>query len=80
MSDVMTDMTRASEQLDEVIELLADMVAQHCGGLYGRPARDLDSMALGVNADAMRYLAKLGRIEIESEYGRRVIGHLVEGK
>ncbi len=34
----------------------------------------LNSMALSVNADAMRLLAKHGRLVITKEYGRCVIG------
>lgn len=48
--------------------LLSEMVANACtaGGI-------LDSMGLAANADALRYLAEIGRVEIVSEQGRRVV-------
>ena len=40
----------------------------------------LDSSAISANADAMRLAARLGKIVIEDEAGRRVIGRWVEAK
>ena len=68
----MTDATQL--MLDEALDLLADMVGQHC---YS-PDGGLDSMALSANAAAMRFLTTIGRIRIEREYGRRVIGQFID--
>ncbi len=66
---------------EEILDALADMVAQHCHAdpprkLYptGAPTElcALDSFALSANATAMRVLAKEGRLKIVAEYGRRV--------
>lgn len=66
-------------QREELIDALEDMVNQACtvaddreGGLH------LDSMALSAYADGMRTLAKLDRIDVEHEVGRRVIGRWKE--
>ena len=53
----------------ELDEALIGMVGQHCGYHGG-----LDSMALHDNADAMRLLARRGKLKIETDRGRRVIG------
>lgn len=55
----------------ELLECIQDMVHQFaCLDDKGR----LDSMSIGALADAMRILAASGRLEIEHEHGRRVIG------
>lgn len=56
-------------QREELIDALADCVAQSCTTDDG----ELDSMALSTYADALRLLQKWGRVEVTSEYGRRVI-------
>ena len=59
---------------EELLEALEDMVRQHCpedeDGL-------IDSMALSTHAEAMRLLARTGRLTIESEHGRRVLGRWI---
>ena len=64
---------------DDLLDALAYMVRQHCEGHVniGSDGK-CDSMALSANVDAMRLLAAEGRFVIESEYGRRVIGHFKE--
>lgn len=59
----------------DLLDALEDVVNQACsvaddeeGGSH------LDSMALGANAHGLRVLAKHGRVVIEHEVGRRVIG------
>jgi len=66
-------------QIAQLTDALEDMVRQHCCGSdnLGTGGR-FDSMALSANAYAMRLLAAKGRFVIESEYGRRVIGHFKE--
>jgi len=67
---------------EQLLEDLADMVNQHCryaGELHAENVK-LDSLALSANASAMRTLAQHGRFVIESEYGRRVIGHWPENQ
>ncbi len=64
--------------LDVALDNLLDMVDQHCS--TGDGGFEYDSMALSANAAAMRTLAEYGRIEIVSEYGRRVIARAVEKK
>jgi len=54
----------------EVLAALMDMVIQHCTCDH---TANLDSMASSANADAMRLLARHGKIEIVSDKGRRVI-------
>lgn len=58
--------------VDELMEALADMVAQHCVGWEEAEKEnpELDSMALSSNAEAMRVLAKHGRLTIETDRGR----------
>jgi hypothetical protein len=57
----------------EVLEALEDVVNQACGA-----DGHLDSMALSAYAAALRLLARLGRVTIRSEAGRRVIGEWVK--
>jgi hypothetical protein len=59
--------------LCECREFLLDVVNQACQMSNGM----LDSMALSSYAEALRYLAKHGLVEIKSEYGRRVIATVV---
>lgn len=64
---------------NEILEALEGMVQQHCSGSEALgTAGSLDSFALSANADAMRLLAKLGRLVITEQYGRRVIGAWVK--
>ena len=71
----MSDLT---EREQELLEALEDVVHQACwfeppqGGGY------LDSSALSSYACAMRLLAEYGRIKIDRESGRRVIGNWIE--
>ena len=74
-------MTQAADLIDELTDSLIDHIAQSCtthntedGSTY------LDSSAISANADAMRLAARLGKIVIEDEAGRRVIGRWVEAK
>lgn len=53
----------------KAIAVLADVIQQACAGADGT----LDSMALSAYADGIRFLEGAGLVEIESEYGRRVI-------
>ena len=57
--------------LEQLIEVNMELVAQDCVMQDG----SLDSTAITTYADAMRFLAKHGKITIEKEYGRRVIGY-----
>jgi len=63
-----------TEPFDEAIEILTDVVYQSCGK-RDCPHSDwyLDSMALSAYADAIRFLARQGKVEITSDHGRRVI-------
>ena len=61
---------RAFDQLAEMEDVLVDVVNQACMCESGK----LDSMCLSAYADAMRLLAQRGRLLIEKEYGRGVIG------
>lgn len=57
---------------EELVLVLHDVIWQACGEDDGA----VDSRALSTYAGAMRLLARLGLLEIESEYGRRVVGKL----
>lgn len=59
----------------DIVEALIDMVQQHClMNIEGDSITYLDSMGLSANADAMRLLARMGKMEVKQEYGKRVIG------
>ena len=58
----------------ELLDALEDVVNQACYASGPGAGSHLDSMALSAYAHGMRVLAKLGRIEIEHEVGRRVLG------
>ncbi len=57
------------ETIDGMIDLIAELISQACTTSAG----ELDSSAISVYADAIRFLAAAGRVEIVSDYGRRVI-------
>jgi hypothetical protein len=61
-------------QVNEVLDTLADVLAQACSQADGR----LDSLSLTAYAEGLRLLHRYGRLVIEEERGRRVIGRLVE--
>ena len=71
MERLADDILRLRDQIDLALEVIEDMVAQNC------TMRDstLDSCAITAHADAMRFLADLGKLTITAEEGRRVIGH-----
>jgi len=55
-------------------DLIYDLVAQSCG--EHNDSRMVDSMALSVYAKAIRYLASIGKAEIQQQSNRRVIALL----
>ncbi len=61
--------------VEELIDVLRDVINQACLMEDGT----LDSIGFTANANAMRMLARLGKLEIDSEYGRRVIAHWTKG-
>lgn len=71
MSDPETDL---HVKIEILLDALANMVRQHCVP-NDSPGKELDSMALSTNADAMRLLAEHGRFVIMRDTGRRVIGY-----
>ena len=69
-----------SRERDEAIEILEDTVNQSCSRSdnddgMGVAPYVLDSYALSSYRDALKFLAKVGRIKISHEAGRRIIGH-----
>jgi len=65
---------RLCGEQNEALDHLVDVVNQACSDSTGA----LDSRALSAYADALRYLALAGKVEITEEYGRRVIGRWVD--
>lgn len=61
----------ALEQLNEALDELQDMAAQHC---LRTDDGKFDSGGLSADAHTLRLLAKHGRFVIEREYGRMVVG------
>lgn len=55
---------------EAVLDALTDMVNQHCLAVDGR----LHSGGSSANARAMRLLAAAGRVDVERESGRIVVG------
>jgi hypothetical protein len=67
------------QDFQECFDLLFEMVYQACA-VHPYGVEDcLDSMALRTNVDAMKYLAKHGKLKITKEVGRRVFA-TVEGE
>jgi hypothetical protein len=63
-----------SAELIEATDLIAELVGQQCANLDGT----LDSMAISTYAEALRFLAKMSRVEITAEHGRRVLARWSE--
>jgi hypothetical protein len=61
-------------RVTELLDTLADVLGQACGQPDGR----LDSLSLTAYAEGIRLLHRYGRLVIEEERGRRVIGRFVE--
>lgn len=59
---------------EELVETLADLVAQQCQ----QPSGQLNSMASGTYAHAIRLLTSLGRVRIIHEAGRVVVAEWVK--
>ena len=59
----------------DLLEALEDMVNQNCQITNEKGETYLDSFALSAHAHAMRLLSDYGRLNIEAQTGRRVIGH-----
>jgi hypothetical protein len=60
------------QDFQECLDLLFEMTYQACA-VHPYGVEDcLDSMALRTNVEAMKYLAKHGKIKITKEVGRRV--------
>lgn len=79
--------TVSKEQFDEVLEALFDVIWQDCQReetitLKGGKKLEsyFDSIAISSYAEAMRILAKHGKLKIISEYARRVIATEVKIK
>ena len=68
---------RDQERIEQATEIIMDLVAHGCT-VDTESETWLDSMASGTYADAMRFLAERGKIEINRECGRRVIGRWKE--
>jgi hypothetical protein len=61
--------------LEDAAELIEDLVSQGC---YIGDDGTLDSCAISTYADALRWLAARGRVEIATDVGRRVIARWVQ--
>ena len=61
----------------EELELLEDVINQAC---YDDELKALDSGGHSSYADAIRYLIKIGDVELMKESGRRVIGRWIKIK
>ena len=57
------------EEIDRLVATLADVLGEACG----EPGGTLGSQAISSYAAGLRLLAEYGKVEIVSEYGRRVI-------
>jgi len=65
---------------NEALDIVEDLVRQHCHISEEQQEAEglgyeLDSMGISDNADAMRLLARAGRLEIVDEAGRRVLAN-----
>ena len=62
----------------DLVIMQSEFVADACTCTEKDGGKILDSCAISSRADAMRFLAERGKIIIEKEYGRRVIGKWAE--
>lgn len=63
--------------LEDILDVLEDMVGQFCR-CRASATNDMcrDSLGFGCSAEAMRLLARAGRLEITTDVGARVIGRV----
>lgn len=79
LNRVIVDQAKEISQLKtELVGTLEESIRQSC--IYNILTDEYDSMAVLVNAEHMRRLAELGRFEIITERGRRVIGRFVRSE
>ena len=69
-----------TKYFESVLDCLEDMVNQHCSVDEDNKEVTLNSMCLTANAEAMRLLARYGRIIITKEYGRAIIAKYPDKK
>lgn len=68
------EVIKATAEVERCRELIIALVENACEvDAIPLDAVPLDSCGMQTNADALRYLAEIGRVEIVSEHGRRVI-------
>jgi len=67
-------------KLKVALDILEDVINQACRIESTEESKGyyLDSIALSAYAEGLRFLAKYGRVEIKTEYGRRVIAKFIE--
>jgi uncharacterized small protein (DUF1192 family) len=65
------EIERLQAEVAEATDIVADLTAQGCVGDDG----EMDSCAISTYADALRWLAAQGRVEITVDKGRRVVAH-----
>jgi hypothetical protein len=72
-AEAMTEPTR-----DELLDALEDMVRQHATEHERWEPNTINSGELSADADAMRLLARAGRMVLKVDHGRMVVGVWVE--
>ena len=77
--NVEDDLKEALAENKKLLDLLEDAIVQACYNPQKTEGAidELDSCALSAFANAMRYLAKKGRIKILHEAGRRIIAKTI---
>lgn len=62
--------------LEQAMECLMGMVAQHCTNQEG----NLDSWALSANAESMRFLVEKCKVKLDISVGHRVVGKWIKNE
>lgn len=65
---------KPSPVIGDLLDALEGMVIRHCTTAIDTQ----DSMSDEIAADAMRLLAKHGRMRIKADRGKRVVGSVIE--
>ena len=67
-----------AKEIDELLDVIENLVYQHCPGGFGDHLYGLDSRAISSDARAIRKLAEYGRVKISYDKGQRVIAEPLE--
>jgi len=75
-NEIVERLNEQSNQIEDLSNSLLEVLWQACSTREASADDSMDSFGISAYADGMRQLAKLGKVEVEVDVGRRVICHI----